>query len=1140
MAITTNDIKVYKSERMTDDDNGGGQITGDEVTCGQLNNVFPNISRMDRLYGRTQFRKIFPKIISQDTDTYSGAHFIISDPPDDENVNIIMFDNGTPTDERSDMISFFESYFTSGISAGTATLAYEAELGTEILIFEIANVDRYFVYRIDAYGVGHYIWEGDTITYTLNVNAGDVIYIGTEYLMISKTETIKEDIVNIPNSREYYKKYKVLTLTKPTTEVHAVGSVAYTRQINTDWHCYGTMRLSQDVSIGDYNLPVVSEKITVMPTIEQIITISSSSSQMPDSVIVNGLTVGEPPYTYIIDGVLQPYIGEYELVDPGATMYVYTVQRPPIVEGSVIIYFRNNGSWSQAVDDGASAIQGFATGSVEYADGVITIAPDSVPDENTHILFFYRTEKSYKEYVNIPVGDPGAPPLSLNFTQTDLVESSVFIEMDLEDSFGEIKTFSFVDDGQGNIVANTRYFLDMTPDFSGATYDGMNIATISSLAHGNGRFWLPNSRWVSQYISMDCVEWEYESENPGGSIVNGRMGFCPFISYETMFYVGENSNNGDYRVLRKADITDSWHTVTLPNTNHRCDVAHLAVGQGIWVIVTMHDSQIPIFSTDDGLTFSEAASGATPMRRVCAGLDKDSAARMFIGSGTNTYKSYDGDTWAVINEASTGATCIEIDYAIFQNTWIVATATSLMRSTDGGETWGNIANSIEEQVPEILGKNICDIACSPDGKWVVTYDFTGEDRCFCAISGNNGDNWVAYEPDFGDWGDLNKFCGGFYVAYDMDHQKFGLVMREYGSNSHLRSNSCDVVAYFTIEAGTIDYEAGTAQITLNTDYVYETILATYFMTYHFLNDFCIIIECVPPIIADTLSISATKASDGTTMTISEVGGASVGDGTMTINHEHGYAFGTFNEPYIPDTITTSCQGSAIFHPQYDEYDTGRMPVDGLVPACKSGDTIIISDGVNTDFAIVTKVTNQLLTIAVDGGLSHNYSAGTLISAAVVVGDLQALENTYFSESIWPGGWYDEMQGVPADGSWDSTNYPATVTNKGAITEKWAITVTQAAPTVLVQVEGENVGIVLTDFDIHSGALEPINPAQTPEPYFSVPAAAWSAVGTHQVDNVYRFNTTGTERPLWLCRSINARASDVTSDSTTLEIRGDVD
>ena len=48
-----------ESERMDDTDNGGGRMTGNEVLTGNVNNMFSDISRLDRVKGRVSMRKGF-------------------------------------------------------------------------------------------------------------------------------------------------------------------------------------------------------------------------------------------------------------------------------------------------------------------------------------------------------------------------------------------------------------------------------------------------------------------------------------------------------------------------------------------------------------------------------------------------------------------------------------------------------------------------------------------------------------------------------------------------------------------------------------------------------------------------------------------------------------------------------------------------------------------------------------------------------------------------------------------------------------------------------------------------------------------------------------------------------------------------
>ena len=59
MAISETDLKLLKSERMTDFTDGGGKMTGNEVADGIVNNMFNDISQLDRTYGRVSLRKVY-------------------------------------------------------------------------------------------------------------------------------------------------------------------------------------------------------------------------------------------------------------------------------------------------------------------------------------------------------------------------------------------------------------------------------------------------------------------------------------------------------------------------------------------------------------------------------------------------------------------------------------------------------------------------------------------------------------------------------------------------------------------------------------------------------------------------------------------------------------------------------------------------------------------------------------------------------------------------------------------------------------------------------------------------------------------------------------------------------------------------
>lgn len=114
MTINTADLRLKKSERMTDNDDGGGLMTSAEVLDGVVGNVFPKISRVDRAAGVVNLRKLFAHVETGNSDTLYGGHLILTDPPDDPAVELLMFELGSFSDERSVAQNFVESYVIRG------------------------------------------------------------------------------------------------------------------------------------------------------------------------------------------------------------------------------------------------------------------------------------------------------------------------------------------------------------------------------------------------------------------------------------------------------------------------------------------------------------------------------------------------------------------------------------------------------------------------------------------------------------------------------------------------------------------------------------------------------------------------------------------------------------------------------------------------------------------------------------------------------------------------------------------------------------------------------------------------------------------------------------------------------------------
>lgn len=100
MSILDSDVKLLKSEHMTDLSDSGGFPSGNEVLDNVDNNVFPDIASGDRVTGRAQTRLIYGAIRSPDTDVYMGSRLYIASPPSDTAVDVAIFPSVAGCDQE--------------------------------------------------------------------------------------------------------------------------------------------------------------------------------------------------------------------------------------------------------------------------------------------------------------------------------------------------------------------------------------------------------------------------------------------------------------------------------------------------------------------------------------------------------------------------------------------------------------------------------------------------------------------------------------------------------------------------------------------------------------------------------------------------------------------------------------------------------------------------------------------------------------------------------------------------------------------------------------------------------------------------------------------------------------------------------
>jgi len=114
MPIQEQNIVFVKSQVMDDVPEGGGAATGAVIPDGVMNNVFDDISDLDRAMGRFNLRKIFLAVRTLSTDLYGGAKIVVTLLPTDPALAYTLFTTNDPFDTRATAVARVEAYLYKG------------------------------------------------------------------------------------------------------------------------------------------------------------------------------------------------------------------------------------------------------------------------------------------------------------------------------------------------------------------------------------------------------------------------------------------------------------------------------------------------------------------------------------------------------------------------------------------------------------------------------------------------------------------------------------------------------------------------------------------------------------------------------------------------------------------------------------------------------------------------------------------------------------------------------------------------------------------------------------------------------------------------------------------------------------------
>lgn len=404
MPIETKDLVIYKPERLTDNEDGGGKYSGQTIEDGLSNNLFDDISELNRTTGDVSMRKIFPAVTTADTDKLMGATVFISELPKDPNVSALLFSTESWTDERKAAQNRVENYLAKGgQSAGTPLdTHYQGMKILQVAMFpqetESAVGDSIVLVSNEGKALQHEqyvrITKVETRTAILVSEQKNIEYKIATYTI---SDALDQDFVGL-SAKQWYNGEKSTTIIRDTL-VADTGTY------------YSSTGLTVDANVGEYTVNaegIYAQLIPSAQTESQIVDVNAAGESV---VLVPGndgtinanfaVTVGTSQNLYIGLSVM-PSSVSFTLFGQSISDQGGLLKNTLGTQVGTIDYQRGLIQWTDSAGSGSTTLN-------------ITFTPAASPNQyyqSTAIPVTQNSQSTNWTGVLVPIPAPGSLSIS--------------------------------------------------------------------------------------------------------------------------------------------------------------------------------------------------------------------------------------------------------------------------------------------------------------------------------------------------------------------------------------------------------------------------------------------------------------------------------------------------------------------------------------------------------------------------------------------------------------------------------------------------------------------------------------------------------------------------------------------------------
>jgi hypothetical protein len=1190
MSILDTDVKLMASERLTDNEDGGGQMSAVEVVDGVVNNLFPDISRLDRTYGRVNLRKCYAAVRTANRDIYYGSHAVVTDAPDDPNVSVLMLTTDSYTDERSDAKDKIESYVVEGPESPYVLLG--DQLKGQRMLKAYSRVDAQLpevgqVYLLSVEGSGGSTGEQqyvriDTVTHELQEFEDSKGVFTRRVYTLEIGSALRETFPGVSSALR--------------VSDHNSSTLLRSTQVADASKYYGIIPLDENISQGDLTVKAstIFGQLVPSSTVESpVVDVQAGSDRL-------NLVAAGPAYT------INAGRADKSSFSFGRAVTPKTLSFSIHASGFDRSTFEDDGDGNIYCVESSSPTYGVPSiqyGTVDYESGLIQ---DTKNGGSTDDFIVKAT--------------PAAAVYDVSHTDNELIElanrgynytktlrpipqaGTLFI-----DYMAQGNWYRMQDDGSGKLV--DEYGGTGTVDY----VTGSVIATLGALPDSGSSLiytWaspahyeiktddpdieppfievtvttediLPGSLSVSwdaggsTYTATDDGNGEFTGDGEGRIIYGlGKFGLKPDVVPDSDALLSISYDSGSPEI-------ESFSAPTLVGNNATFTVANAPIEPKTFAASFTQDwSYTKNVSANNVKDEETGTSSATVTDDGAGNLSNGGTINYATGEVSMPVQSTSSDVYSYIGRKLVGSPT-----TVYETTERSSSLSSPIQVKYQQDSITGTAESESVEIPNTTF-NLTPTTVRQIQPGSIEFTWNGKDH---------------YDYEGVIYSDWNRQTGAASAVGVIDYASGQISLTDYvgGGNGSVTIKSL-LVKYGSWFSGWITFRTPGAPLRPGSFQLRATLPSGTPIT-------------IP---VDNQGVIDTNDAQGAvnfeTGVVDINFGKYVVEADLTADQRLLYWYDAdditedgdiwYPAPVDPTTMKFNAVIYSIMPLDSDilGLDPVRLPIDGRVPIIRSGDIIVIhstkqdelpgsltasqnvslsrdklascylidQDGTAVDSALysvdreagvvemaspldLSAYTEPLVAahriedmalvneaqingyLALVGAVSRDYDAAdTFISSALIFGDIGSRVHHLFSQGSWTGAWSDDRIGSNTTAQYNDLLYPIQVDNKNSIRERWAIIFTSS---LTFNVVGEVSGQIATG---GTGTdCTPTNPV-TGEPYFTILSSGWG--GGWSSGNVLRFNTDAAHSPIWIARTTISGTPTKEDDSFKLQIRGDSD